>query len=185
MRGLLLVILILLPLTAFADGDVVEKDDFTLSTEVKGTSPVMFTTAKDVSGVYGELTGDLSLTIDDATGTGSASLGVELKTNLKEAVDLKLTGTALTRLDDNDALTDETVTLKASSDGSLSADFPSAAIDAGIPDGSSGFILFEESDTHESGQRTIWYPIELTAEMGQATAGKYKAFLRIEVVGNL
>ena len=92
---------------------------------------------------------------------------------------------ALTRLDDNDALTDETVTLKASSDGNLSADFTSAATEAGIPDGSSGSILFEESDTHESGQRTIWYPIELTAEMGQATAGEYKAFLRIEVVGNL
>ena len=184
MRRLLLVILILLPLTAFADGDVVEKDDFTLSTGVKGTSPVMFTTAKN-EGVYDELPGDLSLTIDDTTGAGSASLGVELKTNLKESVDLKLTGTALTRLDDNDALTDETVTLKASSDGNLSADFTSAATEAGIPDGSSGSILFEESDTHESGQRTIWYPIELTAEMGQATAGEYKAFLRIEVVGNL
>lgn len=165
------------------------EDDLTITTKVGSTFIVKFTEATESDGNYVDLADSVPMDGADDSSARSKQIRVQYDTNLPESISLYLTGTALMRFPDetsdtpveNDSPIKLTVSVGSSDADGTSVEFTSKADVTGVPAGTPSLQLKENNGTPR-GFRSGGFVLNLSADMSTATAGFYKAFLKVSNV---
>ena len=187
MRKLLIILLMLISATTLfaAEGDVKETDKLTVTTSVGAINYIAFVKATDKldSGENPTPIGKATPTVE-ALEAGYTDIGVAVRTNKPYSLDITLTGNPMSRGTELYPLTvakgtKEVIPTTTSSDVQTTAD-DGTSVTFDIAGDSDSLSLAENNDS-PTGCRMFYYPLTLTCDLTEASAGDYTSTITVTI----